>query len=149
MGHIGKILISALTGTVFMTLYSYRISRKEKKQYREPELLNKLTDRLPEKTNLSGYQPATGFILHYIAGIAFVSSYIPVWRNTAMQADLKSGITLGLLSGLVGAGVWEASFRLHPNPPKVDKTNYYTHLLMAHIIFGAASSLQWRLMEEA
>tara|TARA_B100000678_G_scaffold281557_1_gene279528 strand:+ start:387 stop:503 length:117 start_codon:yes stop_codon:yes gene_type:complete len=38
MNTFGKILISAFTGTAFMTLYSYSISRKEKQQFREPEL---------------------------------------------------------------------------------------------------------------
>tara|TARA_B100000678_G_scaffold281557_1_gene279529 strand:+ start:686 stop:838 length:153 start_codon:yes stop_codon:yes gene_type:complete len=48
----------------------------------------------------------------------------------------------------VGIGIWETAFRLHPNPPKVDKKDYYSQLLVAHSIFGAGASEQWQLMEE-
>jgi len=148
MTDLQKTLIAGLTGTAFMSLYSYSLSRKEESQYREPELLESMSKQaLPElKNNRS--KAAFGFGLHYLSGLGFTAVYRHLWKRKVVKPNLASGAILGFFSGVFGVGVWEAIFRKHPNPPKVDKRGFYQQLLVAHTIFGAMASAQWKWLKK-
>lgn len=143
--NIIRILSAAVTGTTMMTLFSYLSSELSGKQFREPVILSKLIKRLtvtpevPEKNN------AKGWLLHYAVGLMFSALYDRIWQKTQVRATTASGLILGGVSGLAGAGVWKKTFDLHPNPPQISFKKYYMHLLAAHLVFGAFTALGYRL----
>ncbi|HEY3405922.1 MAG TPA: hypothetical protein VGK59_21200 [Ohtaekwangia sp.] len=139
-----KIISSAILGTTFMTAWSIIVSRKTQKQFREPVLLNLLLRRMAYKNKVDA-DSAAGWISHYLAGAAFTAVYDQVWQK--QKPSLRNSLVLGGISGLAGIGIWEMAFQMHPNPPHVDRKNYYQQLLIAHLIFGLFAALGYRLDE--
>ncbi|HSJ67515.1 MAG TPA: hypothetical protein VK921_07565 [Anditalea sp.] len=132
-----KIVTSSLLGTSAMTVYSYWRSRRENKNFREPQLLNLMMENL---YILPKVPTAAGWILHYKVGIGFAISYHILWKK-AVQPSIISGTILGALSGIVGVAVWDTLINKHPNPPVIDRTAFYPHLLVAHVIFGTFAAI--------
>lgn len=133
--EILKPLLAGAVGTSFMTLYSYGSSRLRKTQYREPELLAQLIggpEGLYRKEDL-----VKGWIAHYLVGSVFSFSYKLFLQGKIIQNPLLKGMISGGAYGLGGVLGWRAAFKAHPNPPKIDYTGYYKHLVVAHIIFGS------------
>lgn len=131
-----KITIAAIAGTTFMTSFSYVMAKMRKKQFKEPELLNKLVSRAgiikvsPSKNHI------TGWLLHYSVGFFFSTVYDRIWTKSAVKPNLISGITLGAISGIFGIIIWNLTFKIHPNPPKTHLKEFYIQLFFAHLIFG-------------
>lgn len=140
-----RITIAAFVGTSFMTAFSYSISEARKKQFREPELLNKLVRRFP----LPGISPAdkavTGWVLHYAVGILFTAIFDMVWQKSIMKVNTKSGLILGAIFGLFGISAWTLTFKFHPNPPNTDLKEFFKQLFIAHLIFGYFAMLGYKL----
>ncbi len=130
-----------------MTAFSYGASRHERKQFREPELLNKLLDRMPGSPAIPTKSPA-GWLVHYGVGIFFTTVYDQLWQRNIGKPTLANGLLLGTISGLVGIGGWMLAFRLHPRPPKTDYTGHYKQLLIAHMIFGVGAVLGYTKMKK-
>jgi hypothetical protein len=147
MIQIDKVALAALTGTTLMTAFSYGASRHERKQFREPELLNKLLDRIPGAPAIPTKSPA-GWLVHYGVGIFFTSVYDQLWQRDIGKPTLANGLLLGTISGLVGIGGWMLTFKLHPHPPKIDYTGHYKQLLIAHMIFGVGAALGYNKMKK-
>lgn len=140
-----KIATAAVTGTSAMTLFSYIISENKNKQFREPEILAQLIQRLfPNHHKIITH--AEGWFLHYAVGTMFCIAYDQLWKGK--KPTLSSGVLLGALCGLVGITVWKATLTLHPNPPAIDFKKYASHLLVAHLIFGGVSALGYRLLDK-
>lgn len=133
-----KIIISAIIGTTFMTLYSYWKSKRERQQYVEPVMINKLIDKSENMPRLDNevLHPA-GWGLHYLAGVAFVSAYWLIWHKALRKPTATKILIVGSLSGLAGIAVWKLLFAQHYNPPKNYRYGYYRQLFVAHIIFSA------------
>ncbi len=138
--QIGKILISALVGTSAMTLLSYLVADSKNKNFREPEILGKLINRLPEPNSKELTQRA-GWGLHYGIGILFVLFYNQLWKQTNVKPSITSGILLGGASGVVGVTGWKLMFATHPNPPAKKLKPFFGHLVLAHIVFGVFSAI--------
>jgi hypothetical protein len=145
--HIPEVLSGALAGTSAMTLYSYVLSSKKNKQFREPELLAILLKRLFPESKKSTTQ-MEGWILHYGVGLLFTAVYDRIWRKTK-GPSLPSSLLLGAISGLIGIGVWKKTFDLHPDPPSIHFKKYYGHLFVAHLVFGAFTALGYRISNNA
>src|SRR5918993_5270626 len=101
-----KIILAGLTGTSFMTLFSYKVSSNYKENFKEPELLGRLLYRLKPDLGKEFTQFA-GWNLHYLAGITFSFFYAKIWKDTNTKPTLTSGLVLGALSGVVGLAVWK------------------------------------------
>jgi hypothetical protein len=142
-----KIICSAVAGTSMMTLFSYQLSRLTHKQFREPELLSKLAERLRIDHRSPG-NAIDGWMLHYAAGSLFVMLYDKLWRDNRVNEIVKNGAVLGAASGFFGAEVWRQVLKFHPNPPKVDFKNYYNQLIVAHIVFGVFARIGYQLPEK-
>lgn len=144
-----KITIAALVGTSFMTAFSYVISESRKKQFREPELLNKLVRRLP----ISGISPtkkgATGWVLHYVVGFMFNAFFDRIWQKSILKINTKSGLTLGAIFGLFGILIWKLTFKFHPNPPNINLKEFFYQLFIAHLIFGYFSMLGYKFVPDS
>jgi hypothetical protein len=139
-----RILTAALLGTSLMTAASYVTSQKKNKQFREPELLATLIKRLLPELKKEDAK-LSGWLAHYGVGLLFCMIYDRIWSKTKITPSLANGLALGGVSGVLGAAVWKTTFALHPNPPENDRENFYGHLLIAHLIFGAGAVMGYRL----
>lgn len=144
-----KILSSSFVGTTLMTAFSYYMSVTQKKQFKEPVLLNKLLDRSRFIKSLSKKTSIPGWAIHYAIGTAFLLGYHFLWEDTSAEPSVASGLTLGLPSGLLGVAGWSLLMRSHDNPPPVDSFRYYIHLLPAHVIFSLGAAAGYKLLEAA
>lgn len=122
-----------------MTLFSYVVSVLVKDNFKEPELLGILIKRLGADLN-KPLATLAGWQIHYAVGVIFVTVYTLLWERKALRPGLKSGIFLGLISGVIGIGFWKIVFTLHPDPPRIQLKKYYVQLLLAHVLFGIGSA---------
>ncbi len=143
----GKILISAIVGTSAMTLFSYLISKSENKNFREPEILGQLIQRLPKSFSKESAQIA-GWCMHYLVGIVFVALYDELWKHKNIKPSLNSGTLLGAASGLTGITAWKGMFEAHPNPPAKNLKEFFGHLILAHVVFGIFSAITYKFRED-
>lgn len=140
----GKILLSGITGTSAMTLFSYWVSESKNKNFSEPEILSQLMKRFP--TNITKTQAdIAGWCIHYAIGIVFALMYYETWKISKTKPTIPSGALLGALSGLAGIAAWQITFAVHPNPPAKNLKKYFGHLLIAHIVFGIFSTIPFTL----
>lgn len=145
--NILKTLTAGITGTTIMTLFSYIAGYKREKKFEEPVLLREFIrrSRLPFfRSRNKRIEQVEGWLLHYAVGFIFSTLFNRVWEKTTFPRDMPAGVVLGAASGLVGIAVWGLLFRLHSNPPEVDRREFYKHLLIAHIIFGVSAALGHR-----
>jgi len=132
----GTILLSGITGTTIMTFFSYLVSEKKSRNFREPLLLSKIFERGIPPLNVKEGKVA-GWTFHYLVGIIFSFLYEASWKHSGIKPGLSEGACIGAVSGIVAIIAWDAVLRLHPDPPEVSKGRYYPHLFLAHVIFGA------------
>lgn len=138
-----KTLISAVVGTSAMTLFSYLVSESKHKNFREPEVLGQLIDRLPQSSSKLSAQIA-GWAAHYAVGYLFERVYTALWERKKIKPSLASGALLGAVSGLAGIVGWKGTFEAHPNPQAKNLNPFFGHLLLAHVVFGVASALTYK-----
>lgn len=143
--QISKILVSAIIGTSAMTLFSYLVSNSKNKNFREPQILGTLIERLPKPVS-KGSNQMTGWGLHYAIGVLFVVCYVILWKQTKARPTIISGTLLGAASGVVGVTGWKLMFGTHPNPPAKKLKPFFGHLILAHIVFGVFSALTHKLI---
>jgi hypothetical protein len=136
-------IAAAALGTTAMTLFSYWISSAKRKQFREPELLQELLQKLPLQIP-PGTAKAAGWLIHYSVGFSFCAIYDAIWRQTSSRPSLANGVVLGGISGIAGISGWHLVLSAHPNPPAVELKKYYGHLMLAHLIFGTFSAIGYR-----
>jgi len=139
-----KIIIAGIIGTSFMTLYSYYRSNKEKQQYREPVLLNKLINRsrtLPVKLEENS---AVGWATHYSIGVMFVLAYYLLCRRALQHPTPSKALLIGSGSGIVAIASWKIMFIMNPNPPDNHRYGYYRQLFVAHVVFAAFALAGYR-----
>ena len=147
MKAVSKIIIAGAVGTTIMTLYSYYRSKKERQQYVEPVLLNKLINRskmLP--ATITDNHPA-GWAAHYGAGILFVTMYYILCRNTLQRPTPVKSLAIGSASGIIAVAMWETTFILSPNPPANNRYGYYRQLFIAHIVFTCFALAAYRMLD--
>lgn len=144
MNNVLIIIISAFTGTTFMTITSYFLTYIFNTQFKEPVILCELL----ENTAWAGsgfFNVVAGWLLHYGAGIGFVIIYYLLWNFSGVQPSFLNGGLLGLASGFFGVGVWWTVFKTHQNPPSINLNGYFIHLVGVHIIFGLGAAFGYRL----
>lgn len=143
-----KIIIAGIVGTTFMTLYSYMKAKKEKQEYVEPVMINKLVDNsknLPEVQDNDTHP--VGWGLHYATGIAFMGAYYLLWKKALVKPTPARIMATGIISGVVGIAVWKLLFSQHKNPPRNYRYGYYKQLLVAHIVFSIAGLSTYKALD--
>src|SRR5688500_6530118 len=90
---VAKVISAAVTGTTFMTLFSYLVSETNNEQFKEPQLLATLLYRLTPQTNKQMSQVA-GWGIHYSVGFIFAVLYEKKWRAEKNKATVRSGLVL-------------------------------------------------------
>ena len=141
--HAGRILFAGIVGTSAMTLFSYLVSERKNKNFREPELLGQLIERLPIKSSNQSAHIA-GWAIHYAIGISFMVCYSKIWEHTRSKPTLSSGALLGAVNGLVGVSGWKLMFEAHPNPPAKELKPFFGHLILAHVVFGVFNVIGYK-----
>ncbi|NOW97190.1 hypothetical protein [Mucilaginibacter sp. SG564] len=143
-----EILASGITGTTFMTLFSYLVSLADGENFSEPERLGQLTGRLIPKLDKQQSQ-ALGWLGHYGVGMLFALVYVELWRRGKLKPDLKTSLWLGGLSGLLAVAVWKTTFKVHPLPPALSFNKYYLQLLPAHLVFAVFAGIGYQILKKA
>lgn len=139
-----KSISAAVLGTTAMTAYSYGVSAFHEKNFREPDLLSRMLHRKGlNKRNAK----IAGWTAHYGVGLLFTLAYSAIWKKKNVRV-LRSSVPLGIISGIIGAAVWDATFKIHPAPPLLNYKKFYRQLIFAHIVFGIFSALGYRLAEK-
>ena len=142
-----KILSSGLLGTTAMTAFSYLVSDKKNKNFREPVVLSQLANRLIPELEKHDSKLA-GWLSHYGVGILFAAAFDQVWNRTRTRPSLASGLVLGALSGLTGLATWKTTFKAHPNPPLKNMRSFLSHLMEAQLVYGLFAAIGRDMLQE-
>jgi hypothetical protein len=135
------IILNAILATTLMTAFSYGLSYALKKQFKEPELLNKILSRLHVIGSSKVEINPLGWFIHYTVGIIFILFYEVLWESTSYTPTLGNFMFVGALLGVLAIVVWAIVLKIHPRPPKVDYPWYYIQLFVAHTVFGIGAFL--------
>lgn len=135
MNTLLTIIMTTLTATTAMTLFSYTISIGFRELYKEPVLLGYSLKSLNISLSQST-KTLLGWIFHYIIGLLFVIGYHLVWYYGILEQTWLSGLILGAISGIIGIVSWVIIFNMSKYVPNIDFKGYYLQLFFAHVIFG-------------
>jgi hypothetical protein len=139
-----RIVVSAVTGTIAMTLYSYILSWSKNKNFKEPKLLGKMIQRLVPFLQRKNARVA-GWGMHYLVGLLFAEGYAPFWSEQQQSSNIKTGLILGGLSGLAAILIWKFTLDMHPFPPPVQFLKFAGQLFIAHLVFGMFAAVGYDL----
>jgi hypothetical protein len=142
----GKIAVTALTGTTFMTADSYLMSSVFGENFREPEHLATMIGRLAPKLSAQARRIA-GWGAHYAMGFVFAAVYVELWESGEVKYSFRNALILGLASGILGFLIWKGTFKAHPLPPWLNFDHYYLQRIPAHIIFAVFGTLAYRMLK--
>lgn len=140
-----KMIFTAIVATSIMTLFSVLLSRLTGQQFNEPFIIALLFGKLG-MDELTSFQLVAGYFLHYVIGLAFVWGFVLLLKKTSLQPSLKLGTAYGFVIGLVGIAAWMLLILLHPDPPELAYVAYYAQLLGAHVVFGVAMVLTYKVL---
>ena len=133
-----------MAGTTVMTAGSELMSLLMHENFREPEHLETLISRLVP--HLSGKaKTIAGWGAHYAMGIVFAAVYVELWESRKIKHNLKNGLILGAVSGLLGYLIWKGTFKAHPLPPWINYSHYYVQRIPAHIIFAVTATVVYKM----
>lgn len=136
----GNVLLAALAGTTSMTLFSYLVSRKKNRDFKEPKLLGKMVYRaIPEIKKPQA--KVAGWCLHCGTGLFFTVMYKELLDDTKLQSNLPEAVLLGVANGILAVGIWGTVFMLHPDPPEINFKKFFGHLILAHVFFATPALL--------
>lgn len=139
-----QLLVVSITATSAMTLFSYAMSRKFRKLYKEPVLLSYvlriLKIEIPTRS-----EDTYGWLLHYLIGFVFVLIYHFLWVRDILPISILSTLLLGVASGIVGIVSWMLIFKMTNYQPQIDFKGYYIQLFFAHIIFAIVATVIYQI----
>lgn len=139
-----QLVAATFYGTAAMTVFSYVLSLAVHSNFREPEILAILSCRLFQGER-RWLHAIIGWVLHVIAGLAFVLAYMLMWNQSVVAPTLVNSVWIGAVSGVVAIGIWFTVFRLHPDPPQINYKGYYANLFFAHIIFCMFATIGYNI----
>jgi len=145
MDRTAKTLLCSLSGTSFMTLSSaiFSLGRQD---FREPEHLSRLIGRLLPFSS-GEMNVLAGWAAHYGMGTLFAALYVKLWEDKKLGYSWKEAIKLGLVSGIVGIGIWKATFKIHPLTPFMNYKRFYLQRIPAHLVFAAFATLTYSIIK--
>src|SRR6187402_1545068 len=97
-----EIIAGGIAGTTAFTLFSYLLSKKTGKNFKEPELIGKMINRSVDGADKDTSQFA-GWLSHYLIGISFAAAYKELVDKTGMKPSVTNGIIVGAVSGFPAA----------------------------------------------
>jgi len=146
MNKLTKTCLTGFVGTSLMTVSSDLMSLFMGENFREPEHLSTMIKRLAP--GLSGSAKViAGWGAHYAMGCVFAAVYVELWETNKIKHNIRNGLILGLLSGVLGFLIWKGTFKLHPLPPWINFDHYYIQRIPAHIVFAVAATMTYRIIK--
>ncbi|HWZ14697.1 MAG TPA: hypothetical protein VNW95_05615 [Mucilaginibacter sp.] len=142
---VKEILFAGISGTTFMTAFSYAVSTVEKENFSEPERLGQFAHRLLPAISKKENQ-LIGWSAHYGMGLLFSTAYDWLWANKKVKPSFKNNLILGGISGLAAVAIWKTTFKMHPLPPRLSFDKYYLQLVPAHIVFAVFAGLAYKVL---
>ncbi|MBB4801586.1 hypothetical protein HNP37_001647 [Flavobacterium nitrogenifigens] len=135
-----QLVLISIGATSAMTWFSYFVSKKFLKLYKEPVLLCTVFTEL--EVDLSpGSKRKLGWLFHYLIGFLFVVGYHVVWVRNILSISLLSALILGIISGVIGIISWMFLFKITHYQTPIDYLGFYIQLFFAHIIFALVATL--------
>jgi hypothetical protein len=147
MDQISKTAISGISGTTFMTASSALMSLMMDQNFREPEHLTTMIERVAPFLSKKA-KVIAGWGAHYAMGLVFAAVYVELWETGKIKHNLKNGLILGFVSGLLGLVIWKGTFKAHPLPPFMRYNNYYLQRIPAHIVFAVFTTITYKLIKD-
>lgn len=139
------ILISSIMATAVMTAFSYMVSERFNKLFKEPVLLSYAIGRF--HLNLSQISDRIlAWTLHFAIGFMFVVAYHFIWKWDWLPFTLQTALILGALSGVVGIISWHFIFKFTNHQPRIPFKTYYLQLFIAHVFFGVTAYYSYLLL---
>ena len=92
--------------------------------------------------------PATlisGYITHYLIGIAFALIYAQIFTGNG-KIQYSNAFLFGAIAGLIASGFWYAAFKLHPLAPRVRLLLYLLLIFIGHLVFSLGVNIVLRTM---
>lgn len=129
------LILITIISTSCMTLFSYLLSNKANKQFREPEMLNSLIKGSETFSNSVDKSHASGWLIHYVIGFLFVVAFVFLYHIDCMALNFLSFFIFGICAGIIGVIGWQVMFMLNNDPPKVHLKFFYLQLIGAHLVF--------------
>jgi len=129
-----------------MTAGSALMSLMMNENFREPEHLGTMIGRVAPFLSKKA-QLLAGWGAHYGMGFVFAAVYVELWETGKIKHTIKNGLILGFLSGVLGMLVWKGTFKAHPLPPFINKSNFYIQRIPAHIVFAVFATISYRLIK--
>ena len=91
-----EVLLSSVTATSLMTLFSHLIADTEKQNFSEPKLLAKIEKKkLPGSLKL--YALPAAWITHYSVGILMTLFFNITWQQLKIKSTFQRGISAGIV----------------------------------------------------
>jgi len=146
MDKILKTTLSGIGGTTVMTAASELMSVLFKENFREPEHLGTMIGRLAPFLSKRA-QTIAGWGAHYGMGFVFAAVYVELWETGKIKHNIRNGLILGVLSGVLGMLIWKGTFKVHPLPPFIKYTDFYIQRIPAHIVFAIFATITYRLIK--
>ncbi|WP_428331644.1 hypothetical protein [Mucilaginibacter sp.] len=147
MNQIEKTALTGIGGTTVMTASSYLMSLLADENFREPEHLEVLIGRLAPHLSKKA-KVLAGWGAHFAMGFVFASVYVEMWESKKIKHNLRNGLLLGLISGVLGFLIWKATFKVYPLPPWLNFDHYYLQRIPAHVVFAVGATITYRLLEK-
>jgi hypothetical protein len=134
MKNTKAILYAGVIGTTMMTIFSYILSAKRKKNFKEPQLLHTMINRMPGVKEKD--IPLAGWLAHYASGVGWALLFAILFKKREKNITLYHEIIFGLCNGTAAIFIWKGFLSLHPYPPVTDRKEFYIQLIAAHIVFS-------------
>jgi hypothetical protein len=128
------ILYAGVIGTTIMTIFSYILSAKRKKNFKEPQLLQTMINRMPGVKEKD--IPFAGWLVHYATGVSWALLFAMLFKKRGKNITLYQEIIFGLCNGTAAIVIWKGFLSLHSHPPVTDRKEFYIQLIAAHIVFS-------------
>jgi len=141
-----KVLSSGIIGTSAMTIFSYLVSELMNDNFREPEIQTILIENILPTSKQ--YAPYLAWSLHYFIGFSFVFIYVRLWDYNKLKPNIKSGMFLGAISGIVGIIGWYFTLKINTDLPILNPKHFFILLFFAHIIFGIFAMVGYILIKK-
>jgi hypothetical protein len=144
--YLIKSLGTSIAGTAMMTLSSALMSL-EGQEFREPSHLAALISRLVPTLSGEG-KKISGWAAHFSMGMAFSFVYVTLWERRMVRPTLKNAVVMGLISSIIGIGIWKTTFWLHPFSPIMNYRRFYLQRIPAHLCFAIFATIGYVLTKK-
>lgn len=128
-------VLSSLTATLAMTVWSYLLSYLYAENFKEPALLNMLWNTSRILPGNPSTHHATGWAMHVSIGLIFLAVALGFFHLFQFEPRWSIMLVTGVIAGIVAILGWQISFRVNPDSPAIGLTGFYIQLFIGHVIF--------------